>query len=86
MKYVNQISNKKGKQKEKVGKITNFSFAQKKQKEKVGKITNFSFAQKEEKKREEKSEKNSKNVLTNVVCDSIIKNVSNKEKSTLKNK
>ena len=69
MKYVNQISNKKGKQKEK-----------------VGKITNFSFAQKEEKKREEKSEKNSKNVLTNVVCDSIIKNVSNKEKSTLKNK
>ena len=69
MKYVNQISNKKGKQKEKVGKITNFSFAQKK-----------------EEKRIEKSKKNSKNVLTNVVCDSIIKNVSNKEKSTLKNK
>ena len=38
MKYVNQISNKKEKQKEKVGKITNFSFAQKEEKKKVKKI------------------------------------------------
>ena len=66
--------------------VNQISNKKEKQKEKVGKITNFSFAQKKEEKRIEKSKKKSKNVLTNVVCDSIIKNVSNKEKSTLKNK